>query len=67
MDDNKVMKVMGQTALILDIFTQQARSREGKLQVHEYRKPHLTKMWTHLEWQSGSGGVRLRGPGETQL
>ena len=50
----------------LDIFAQHAKTREGKLQVdlalHEYRKPRLTRMWTHLERQSGSGGVGLRGP-----
>jgi len=37
------------------------------LALHEYRKPRLTKMWTHLERQSGAGGVGLRGPGESQL
>jgi GTP-binding protein HflX len=65
------VKVIDRTALILDIFAQHAKTREGKLQVdlalHEYRKPRLTKMWTHLERQSGAGGVGLRGPGETQL
>jgi GTP-binding protein HflX len=65
------IKVVDRTALILDIFAQHARTREGKLQVdlalHEYRKPRLTKMWTHLERQSGAGGVGLRGPGESQL
>eukprot|EP00545_Synedropsis_sp_CCMP1620_P011392 CAMPEP_0119015312 /NCGR_PEP_ID=MMETSP1176-20130426/10781_1 /TAXON_ID=265551 /ORGANISM="Synedropsis recta cf, Strain CCMP1620" /LENGTH=622 /DNA_ID=CAMNT_0006968591 /DNA_START=97 /DNA_END=1965 /DNA_ORIENTATION=+ len=65
------IKVVDRTALILDIFAQHAKTREGKLQVdlalHEYRKPRLTKMWTHLERQSGSGGVGLRGPGESQL
>jgi GTP-binding protein HflX len=66
-DDNEVVKVVGQTALILDIFAQHACTREGKLQVHEYHKPHLTKMWTHLKRQSGSRGVGLRGPWETQL
>jgi GTP-binding protein HflX len=66
-DDDEVVKVVGWTMLILDIFTQHARTRKGKLQVHEYHKPCLTKMWTHLEWQSGSGGMRLRGAGETQL
>jgi len=64
-------KVIDRTALILDIFAQHAKTREGKLQVdlalHEYRKPRLTKMWTHLERQSGAGGVGLRGPGESQL
>jgi 50S ribosomal subunit-associated GTPase HflX len=70
-EDDTVVKVVDRTALILDIFAQHAKTREGKLQVdlalHEYRKPRLTKMWTHLERQSGSGGVGLRGPGETQL
>jgi GTP-binding protein HflX len=65
------IKVVDRTALILDIFAQHARTREGKLQVdlalHEYRKPRLTRMWTHLERQSGAGGVGLRGPGESQL
>eukprot|EP00529_Nitzschia_sp_RCC80_P014100 CAMPEP_0113486204 /NCGR_PEP_ID=MMETSP0014_2-20120614/24876_1 /TAXON_ID=2857 /ORGANISM="Nitzschia sp." /LENGTH=726 /DNA_ID=CAMNT_0000379869 /DNA_START=305 /DNA_END=2485 /DNA_ORIENTATION=- /assembly_acc=CAM_ASM_000159 len=65
------IKVVDRTALILDIFAQHARTREGKLQVdlalHEFRKPRLTKMWTHLERQSGAGGVGLRGPGESQL
>ncbi|KAL7541495.1 hypothetical protein ACHAXR_010972 [Thalassiosira sp. AJA248-18] len=70
-DQEGVVKVVDRTALILDIFAQHAKTREGKLQVdlalHEYRKPRLTRMWTHLERQSGSGGVGLRGPGETQL
>jgi GTP-binding protein HflX len=65
------IKVIDRTALILDIFAQHAKTREGKLQVdlalHEYRKPRLTKMWTHLGRQSGAGGVGLRGPGESQL
>jgi len=65
------VKIIDRTALILDIFAQHAKTREGKLQVdlalHEYRKPRLTKMWTHLERQSGAGGVGLRGPGESQL
>jgi GTP-binding protein HflX len=65
------IKVIDRTALILDIFAQHAKTREGKLQVdlalHEYRKPRLTRLWTHLERQSGAGGVGLRGPGEAQL
>jgi GTP-binding GTPase N-terminal/GTP-binding GTPase Middle Region len=73
------IKVIDRTALILDIFAQHARTREGQLQVelalHLYRLPRLTKLWTHLERQSGaagagggkSGGVGLRGPGERQL
>jgi GTP-binding protein HflX len=56
-DNNEVVKVVGWTALILNIFAHYARTREGKLQVNKYRKPHLKKMWTHLEWQSGSGGA----------
>lgn len=69
--EDSEIKVIDRTALILDIFAQHAKTREGKLQVdlalHEYRKPRLTRMWTHLERQSGAGGVGLRGPGETQL
>lgn len=71
------LKVLDRTALILDIFAQHARTREGMLQVelaqYEYRLPRLTRMWTHLARQAGgraggaSGGVGVRGPGETQL
>ncbi len=71
------IKVLDRTALILDIFAQHARTREGQLQVelaqYEYRLPRLTRMWTHLARQAGgraggaTGGVGLRGPGETQL
>ena len=70
-------KVLDRTALILDIFAQHAHSREGTLQVglaqYEYRLPRLTRAWTHLARQAGgraggaTGGVGLRGPGETQL
>jgi GTPase len=67
----KGIKVIDRTALILDIFAQHAATSEGQLQVelalYQYRLPRLTRMWTHLERQSGSGGVGLRGPGETQL
>lgn len=72
------VKVIDRTALILDIFAQHARTREGALQVelaqYEYRLPRLTRQWTHLARQGGgaagrggTGGVGLRGPGETQL
>ncbi len=75
---NPNVKVLDRTALILDIFAQHARTREGALQVelaqYEYRLPRLTRAWTHLARQAGgasgrggSGGVGLRGPGETQL
>jgi GTP-binding protein HflX len=73
------VRVLDRTALILDIFAQHARTREGILQVelaqYEYRLPRLTRAWTHLARQAGgasgrsgsTGGVGLRGPGETQL
>jgi GTP-binding protein HflX len=71
------IKVLDRTALILDIFAEHARTREGALQVElaqlEYRLPRLTRAWTHLARQAGgraggaTGGVGVRGPGETQL
>ena len=67
------IRLLDRSALILDIFAQHARTREGALQVelaqYEYRLPRLTRQWTHLARQSGRGalGVGLRGPGETQL
>ena len=63
-------RVIDRRALILDIFAQHARTREGALQVelaqYEYLRPRLTRAWTHLSRQT-RGGVGLRGPGETQL
>ncbi len=63
------MKVLDRSGLILDIFAQRARTREGKLQVelaqYKYLLPRLLGMWTHLERQEGAIGTR--GPGETQL
>ena len=71
------VKLLDRTALILDIFAQHAHTREGALQVelaqYEYRLPRLTRAWTHLARQAGgraggaTGGVGVRGPGETQL
>jgi GTPase len=72
------VKILDRTSLILDIFAQHARTREGQLQVelaqYQYRLPRLTRAWTHLARQAGGGAVRggtggvgLRGPGETQL
>jgi GTP-binding protein HflX len=73
------VRVLDRTALILDVFAQHARTREGAIQVelaqYEYRLPRLTRAWTHLARQAGggagrtgaAGGVGLRGPGETQL
>jgi len=63
------LKVLDRTQLILDIFAQRARTREGRLQIElaqlHYLLPRLTRMWTHLSRQSG--GIGTRGPGETQL
>ncbi|PJF32513.1 MAG: GTPase HflX [Phototrophicales bacterium] len=69
------IKIIDRSTLILDIFAQHARTREGALQVelaqYEYRLPRLTRLWTHLARQAGGSGskagVGLRGPGETQL
>ena len=63
------VQVLDRSALILDIFAQRARTREGRLQVelaqYKYLLPRLLGMWTHLERQEGAIGTR--GPGETQL
>jgi GTP-binding protein HflX len=62
-------KVLDRSELILDIFATRARSVEARLQVElaqlEYSLPRLRKMWTHLSRYTG--GIGLRGPGETQL
>ncbi|MFA6617960.1 MAG: GTPase HflX [Candidatus Neomarinimicrobiota bacterium] len=63
-------KIVDRSALILDIFTLHARTREAKTQVQlaeaEYLLPRLAKKWTHLERQAGGIGMR-GGPGETQI
>jgi GTP-binding protein HflX len=63
------VKVLDRSAIILDIFAQRARSREGRLQVElaqlEYNLPRLAGLWQHLERLGG--GIGTRGPGETQL
>ena len=66
------VKVLDRSGLILDIFAQRARSREGKLQVelaqYRYLLPRLAGMWTHLVRQTASSApIGTRGPGETQL
>ena len=73
------IRILDRTAIILDIFAQHAQTSEGQLQVklaqYEYFLPRLTGQWTHLARQAGggggrsgsTGGVGLRGPGETQL
>ena len=63
-------KVMDRTALILEIFGQRARTREGKLQIEhaqlQYLLPRLTRYWSHLSRQRGSTGS-IGGEGESQL
>jgi len=63
-------KVLDRTALILDIFAQRARTREGKLQVElaqlQHLLPRLTRYWTHLSRQRGGIGMR-GGEGDPQL
>ncbi len=63
-------KVLDRTALILEIFAQRARTREGKLQVElarlQYLLPRLTRYWTHLSRQRGGLGA-IGGEGESQL
>ena len=63
-------KIMDRTALILEIFGQRARTREGKLQIEhaqlKYLLPRLTRFWSHLSRQRGSTGS-IGGEGESQL
>ena len=63
------VQVLDRSGLILDIFAQRAKTKEGRLQVelaqYQYLLPRLIGMWTHLERQEGAIGTR--GPGETQL
>jgi GTP-binding protein HflX len=66
----KDIKVIDRNALILDIFSQHAKTKEAKTQVElaqlEYMLPRLTRAWTHLERQMGGIGARA-GAGETQI
>ncbi len=63
-------KVLDRTALILEIFGERAKTREGRLQVElahlTYQRSRLVRSWTHLERQRGGFGF-LGGPGETQI
>lgn len=63
-------KVLDRTGLILEIFGQRARTKEGRLQVElahlQYQKSRLVRTWTHLERQRGGFGF-IGGPGESQL
>jgi len=72
LSDDLGIRVIDRSALILDIFAQRAKTREGRLQVelaqYKYILPRLTGMWTHLVRQTSSGSpIGTRGPGETQL
>lgn len=63
-------KVIDRTGLILEIFGERARTREGRMQVElaalSYQRSRLVRSWTHLERQRGGFGF-LGGPGETQI
>ena len=75
------IKIVDRTALILDIFAQRARTREGQLQVElaqlEYLLPRLSQLWVQFSRLGGAGAgggggggggrIATRGPGETQL
>lgn len=68
------VQVLDRCGLILDIFAQRAKTKEGRLQVelaqYRYLLPRLIGMWTHLERQAGTSGkgpIGSKGPGETQL
>ena len=68
------VQVLDRSGLILDIFAQRAKTKEGCLQVelaqYQYLMPRLVGMWTHLERQAGTSGkgpIGSKGPGETQL
>lgn len=63
-------KVIDRTGLILEIFGERARTKEGALQVElahlDYQRTRLVRSWTHLERQRGGFGF-LGGPGESQI
>lgn len=64
------VKILDRTGLILEIFADRARTREGVLQVElaalSYQRTRLVRSWTHLERQRGGLGF-VGGPGETQI
>lgn len=64
------VKLLDRTSLILEIFADRARTREGVLQVElaalSYQRTRLVRAWTHLERQRGGFGF-VGGPGETQI
>ncbi len=69
LEESLKVKIIDRVALILDIFSRRAHTREGQLQVelaqHQYLLPRLAGQWSHLERLGG--GIGTRGPGETQL
>ncbi|MEC8637828.1 MAG: GTPase HflX [Bacteroidota bacterium] len=62
-------KIVDRTGLILDIFSQRAKTSYARTQVelaqYQYLLPRLKGLWTHLERQRG--GIGMRGPGETEI
>ena len=64
------VKILDRTGLILEIFSDRARTREGVLQVEmaalSFQRTRLVRAWTHLERQRGGFGF-VGGPGETQI
>jgi len=64
------VKILDRTALILEIFSDRAVTKEGVLQVEmaalSYQRSRLVRAWTHLERQRGGLGF-VGGPGETQI
>ncbi len=64
------VKLLDRTGLILEIFADRARTREGVMQVElaalSYQRTRLVRAWTHLERQRGGLGF-VGGPGETQI
>ncbi len=69
-NDQRPIRVMDRTILILEIFLQRAQTSYAKTQVEmahlQYMLPRLTRMWSHLDRQRGGGGTN-RGTGETQI
>jgi GTPase len=67
--EEKEVKVLDRSLLILDIFAMRAKTAQSKTQVelaqYQYMYPRLTRLWTHLSKQKG--GVGMRGPGEKEL
>jgi len=65
----KDIKILDRSLLILNIFSQRARTDQSKKQVelaqYQYLLPRLTRMWSHLSRQKG--GIGMRGPGEKEL